>query len=59
MKWACFIIHGFAIRVEYPAPSEEIAVRRREKARFTSRLGLGEMFRGGEREEGRVEVEKD
>ena len=54
MKWAFVIVHGFAIRVEYPAASEEIAVRR-EKARFASVL----MSRRGEREKGGVEVEED
>lgn len=54
MKWAGVIVNGFAVRVEYPAASEKIAMRR-EKTRFASWL----TFRRGEREEGGVEVEKD
>lgn len=54
MKWAGFIVNGFAVRVEYPAASEQIAMRR-EKARFASWL----KFRRGEREEGRIVVEED
>jgi len=54
VKWAGVIVNGFAVRVEYPAASEKIAMRR-EKARFACWL----TFRRGEREERRVEVEED